>query len=81
MQPNESQALVAPPLAVTPSQAERRINQKSVRDLCGGISYMTLWRWLNDPAMGFPRPVIIGRLRYWREAEIFAWLASREVAL
>ena len=41
MQPNESQALVARPLAVTPSQAERRINQKAVRDLCGGQICLT----------------------------------------
>lgn len=95
MQPNDSQPLAAStsplalaasiaataaPLPLAASHTERRINQKSVRDLCGGISYMTLWRWLNDPAMGFPRPVIIGRLRYWREADIVAWLASREVA-
>jgi len=38
---------------------------------------MTLWRWLRDPELGFPRPLVINGRRYWRESEIKAWLASR----
>lgn len=56
----------------------RRITPAAVRDLCGGVSDMTLWRWLNDPDLDFPRPIYIGRRRYWREADILAWLDSRE---
>lgn len=56
----------------------RRIPALAVCDLCGGISDMTLWRWLNDTALNFPRPVYIGRRRYWREAEVVAWLESRQ---
>jgi len=45
---------------------------------------MSLWRWLNDPAMNFPRPIYIAKRRYWREAEIVAWLdalaAARDAA-
>ena len=42
---------------------------------------MTLARWLADPAKSFPRPVYIGRRRFWREAEILDWLEARaEVA-
>ncbi|WP_152455406.1 AlpA family transcriptional regulator [Roseivivax sp. THAF40] len=35
---------------------------------------MTLWRWLQRPDLSFPKPAYIARRRYWREAEILAWL-------
>jgi predicted DNA-binding transcriptional regulator AlpA len=58
----------------------RRIKAASVRQLCGDISDMTLWRWMDNPELDFPRPIYIGRRRFWREADIFAWLEAREVA-
>lgn len=71
---------IARALAVPQSDCNlnRRIPAAAVCNLCGGVSDMTLWRWLNDDALAFPRPVYIGRRRYWREAEILAWLESRE---
>ncbi|WP_050625831.1 helix-turn-helix transcriptional regulator [Bradyrhizobium viridifuturi] len=33
----------------------------------------TLDRWLADPVLDFPRPLIINRRRYFRESEIIAW--------
>ncbi|TIM15501.1 MAG: DNA-binding protein [Mesorhizobium sp.] len=36
------------------------------------VSLMTLWRWLKAGS-GFPRPVYIGRNRYWRLTELEAW--------
>ncbi len=59
---------------------ERRVNAAYVRKICGDISDMTLWRWINDSALKFPRPIYIGRRRYFREADVLAWLAAREVA-
>lgn len=56
------------------------ISAKAVRELCGGISDMSLWRWLNDEALHFPRPVYIQKRRFWREAEILDWIESREVS-
>jgi predicted DNA-binding transcriptional regulator AlpA len=58
----------------------KRIPSNATREVCGGISDMTLWRWLNDPALQFPKPIYIGRRRYWKEAEVLAWLESREQA-
>ena len=53
----------------------------TVRELCGGISDMSLWRWLHDPELNFPKPIYIARRRYWREADMAAWLdAQAEVA-
>lgn len=58
----------------------RRIQAATVRQMCGGISDMSLWRWLDNPELNFPRPIYIGRRRYWKEADIVAWLEAREVA-
>lgn len=57
---------------------ERRlIGSIAVRELCGGISDMSLWRWLQDPELDFPKPIYIARRRYWREAEILAWIEAK----
>ncbi|MEO9463903.1 MULTISPECIES: helix-turn-helix transcriptional regulator [Alphaproteobacteria] len=58
----------------------RRIQAATVRQMCGGISDMSLWRWLDSSELNFPRPIYIGRRRYWKEADIVAWLEAREVA-
>lgn len=54
----------------------RRIQAARVRDLCGGVSDMWIWRRLNDDS-GFPKPIYIARTRFWREDEIVAWLDQR----
>lgn len=68
---------ISQPATVDP---HRRINAARVCELCGGVSDMSLWRWLDDAELGFPRPIYIARRRYWREADVIAWLDSREVA-
>jgi len=56
---------------------DRRIPAAAVRELCGNVSDMSLWRWLRrDPT--FPRPAYYNGRRYWREAEVLAWLDARE---
>jgi hypothetical protein len=37
----------------------------------------TLDRWVVNPALGFPQPVIINRRRYWRVSELSAWERAR----
>ena len=55
---------------------ERRIQTAALRELCGGVSDMWVWRRLNtDPT--FPRPIYIARRRYWREADVVAWLEAQ----
>jgi predicted DNA-binding transcriptional regulator AlpA len=51
----------------------------AVRDALGGVSDMTLWRWLNDPALNFPKPIYIARRRYWKEADVSQWLDAQAV--
>ena len=54
------------------------ISAATVRDLCGGVSDMSIWRWLNDPDMSFPKPIYIQKRRYWRAAELGAWIEAQE---
>ena len=63
------------------SKSSRLQTAKQVRERLGNISDMGLWRWLKDPELGFPRPIVINNFRYWDESEIDAWIESRrEVA-
>jgi len=49
----------------------------AVREALGGVSDMTLWRWLKDPALNFPKPIYISKRRYWRFEEVLAWMESQ----
>jgi hypothetical protein len=37
----------------------------------------TIDRWVANPAMNFPKPVIINKRRYWRVSELVAWERQR----
>jgi predicted DNA-binding transcriptional regulator AlpA len=53
-------------------------NFLTARQVCarfGEISSMTLWRWLHDPKLGFPQPLVINRRRLFRIADIEAFEA------
>lgn len=53
----------------------RLITSAQVRAIFGGISDMSLWRWINDPALNFPKPSYIQRRRFFDAAEIEAFRA------
>lgn len=40
-------------------------------------SHVTIWRWVRDPDLGFPKPIQINRLNYWRLADLEAWEAAQ----
>jgi predicted DNA-binding transcriptional regulator AlpA len=56
----------------------KRIGAAKVRELCGGVSNMTIWRWMQREDLNFPKPTMIGKRRYWREADIIAFLDEQE---
>lgn len=43
-----------------------------------GVSDMSLWRWLHDAKLGFPKPSRINGRRYWKITDLEAWEASRK---
>ena len=56
------------------------INSRQVRATCAHVSDMTLWRWLQDSASEFPKPVYVNTRRYWREADVRAWWVNKELS-
>ena len=58
---------------------DRVLRPKEIRQLLGGISKSTLWRWISENQ--FPRPLKLGeRAVGWRESTVEAWLDSRPAA-
>ncbi|MDX0467460.1 MULTISPECIES: helix-turn-helix transcriptional regulator [Sinorhizobium] len=41
------------------------------------ISGMTLYRWLRDPKLAFPQPMVINRRKFFNETELTAWERDR----
>lgn len=43
------------------------------------VTRSTIYRWLQDPQMGFPKPIKIGHSTRWDEAEINSWVEAQKV--
>ena len=54
--------------------SNRLISVADVRTMFGGVSDMTLWRWLKDANLEFPEPIYVQRRRFWHEAELIDWI-------
>ena len=52
-----------------------------VRQRYGGISDMTLYRWLRDDKLSFPQPIYIQTRRYWRQDALEAWEPTQAGAI
>jgi predicted DNA-binding transcriptional regulator AlpA len=53
---------------------DKLLTSSQVRQLCGDVSDMTLWRWQQDAGVNFPKPsLVINRRRYWDESAIIDW--------
>jgi len=55
---------------------EKRIQAAAVRELCGGVSDMWIWRRMDGDST-FPRPIYIARRRFWRESDLIEWLNAQ----
>jgi predicted DNA-binding transcriptional regulator AlpA len=60
---------------------DRLIGANEVRARLGGISDMTLWRWIDDQAVQFPKPVYVRRRRFWNDRELQAWIERQPIAV
>ena len=53
------------------------ISRRETRRLCGGISDMTVNRWLRDPAKNFPPPIrLAANHTVWKLSEVLAWIET-----
>jgi hypothetical protein len=61
-------------LRMTNPSDDMLLNTKQVREQCGNVTTMCLWRWQRDERVQFPGPdaVINGR-NYWKALTIKAW--------
>lgn len=41
------------------------------------ISEMTLHRWQKNEALGFPKPMVVNRRKFYDEEQLIAWERSR----
>jgi predicted DNA-binding transcriptional regulator AlpA len=41
------------------------------------VSDMSIWRWLHDDQLGFPKPLRINNRRFWRLSDLRAWEESQ----
>jgi predicted DNA-binding transcriptional regulator AlpA len=59
-------------------QNDPLVSATELRKTFGGVSTMTIWRWLRMPNDPLPPPaaLIAGR-RFWRQSEINDWIARR----
>lgn len=55
------------------------IPAKELREIFG-VSDMTIWRWLDDKRLNFPRPIVVRRRRYWRKSDIAEFQARNTAA-
>ena len=53
------------------------LSAKQTRHRFGDVCDMTLWRWIKDPALGFPPPLRINGRRFWKVADLERWEAVR----
>jgi predicted DNA-binding transcriptional regulator AlpA len=49
---------------------------RQVRDRYN-VSDMTIWRWLQNAELKFPKPTVINRRRYWLLEELEQWERER----
>lgn len=63
------------------NQVDELIDRDEARKLAGGYSVPTIYRWMSDPRIAFPRPVKVGpagkgSVRWWR-SQVLCWRDAR----
>jgi predicted DNA-binding transcriptional regulator AlpA len=60
-----------------PTDPYKLISAADVRTMFGDVTDMTIWRWLKDPDLKFPKPIYVMRRRFWRLAELTDWIDNQ----
>jgi len=55
----------------------KQLTSKQVREMLGGISDMSLWRFLRNKHLKFPKPIYINRRRFWSSEELHEWFQKQ----
>lgn len=54
---------------------------RAVRARYGNVSAMTIWRWLQNPAIDFPKPILISGRRYWSVLQLNTFDERRRASI
>jgi predicted DNA-binding transcriptional regulator AlpA len=60
-----------------PTEPHKLISAADVRTMFGDVTDMTIWRWLKDPDLNFPKPIYVMRRRFWRLVELTDWIDNQ----
>ena len=55
---------------------DKKLNQIDICNMLD-ISYSTLIRQRGDEEMNFPKPVSVGKEKYWDENDVMEWIENR----
>lgn len=52
------------------------------QELCKqiGVNRVTLYRWMQDDKIGFPKPAVVSRKHFWPESEVASFFAAARAA-
>ena len=65
--------------AQSPAPDDDLVSSTQLRVELGNISDMTLWRWLQDPKLQLPQPIVIRNRRgSYRISGWWVWVARSE---
>jgi predicted DNA-binding transcriptional regulator AlpA len=59
---------------------ETKLSSRQVKKRYGDVSDMTIWRWMNDKRVKFPRPISIQKRNYWRLGDLREFDARQAAA-
>ncbi len=57
-----------------PSFPEQLFNQRQVRQMCGGVSDMTIWRLRKNKIL--LEPIVLNGRNYWKRSELVAFFTK-----
>ena len=69
--------LSAPARKPAGSDDDILLTSAQVRERIGGVTTMTLWRWMHSDDVQFPRQIKLGRRNFWRLGDLREWQAVR----
>ena len=62
---------------IQPDLTGKKLPTSAVRKRYGGVCGRTIARWQANPALNFPKPIIINNRKYFDDDELTAWDRSR----
>lgn len=62
-------------MTATAHDPDELIRAGTLRNYCGGITDMTLFRWVKAEIL--PAPIVINRIRFWRRGDVIDAMNKR----